>query len=114
MKSFCRIGALVIVFMAAMAVAQNPEVVTPKAPYDAKDAKIAILTEENLQLKANAATAAYQEQMKQLTADYKAQESTLDAWMAKVRASNGWDGTYTYDRKKDEWVHTPKAETKKK
>lgn len=86
-----------------------PQVVKPKAPYDSTKAQLAVTKQENLQLKANAATTAYQDQMKQFQADWRTEENFLTGWIEEVRKANGWDATYTYDQAKDEWVHTPKV-----
>jgi hypothetical protein len=101
-----------LLFLAASAViAQQP--VTPKAPYDSTKAQLSVTKEENLQLKANAAQTAYQQAMKDMQAQWQAEETALNAWTAEVKKANGWDDTYTYDRAKDQWTHTPKVEAKK-
>ena len=107
-----RVIILTAVFLAAFtAFAQQP--VTPKSPYDSTKAQLLVTKEENLQLKANAAQTAYQQSMKDMQAQWQAEETALTAWTAEVKKANGWDDTYTYDRAKDQWVHTPKVETKK-
>ena len=106
-----RVIILTAVFLAAFtAFAQQP--VTPKSPYDSTKAQLLVTKEENLQLKANAAQTAYQQSMKDMQAQWQAEETALTAWTAEVKKANGWDDTYTYDRAGDKWVHTPKAETK--
>ena len=107
-----RVIILTAVFLAAFtAFAQQP--VTPKSPYDSTKAQLLVTKEENLQLKANAAQTAYQQSMKDMQAQWQAEETALTAWTAEVKKANGWDDTYTYDRSKDSWVHTPKVEAKK-
>ena len=107
-----RVIILTAVFLAAFtAFAQQP--VTPKSPYDSTKAQLLVTKEENLQLKANAAQTAYQQSMKDMQAQWQAEEVSLTAWIAEVKKANGWDDTYTYDRAKDQWVHTPKVEAKK-
>jgi len=100
------------VFLAAFT-AFAQQAVTPKAPYDSTKAQLSVTKEENLQLKANAAQQAFQQQMKEFQAQWQAEEASLTAWIAEVKKVNGWDDTYTYDRAKDSWVHTPKVEAKK-
>jgi esterase/lipase len=92
---------------------QEPQVVTPKAPYDSTKAQLLVTKEENLQLQANASQAAFQQQMKDFQDEWKAEEAALNAWIAEVKKANGWDDTYTYDRTADKWTHTPKVEAKK-
>ena len=92
--------------------AAAPQVVTPKAPYDSTKAQLSVTKEENLQLKANAAQAAFQAQMKDLQTQWQAEEASVTAWIAETRKANGWDDTYSYDRAGDKWTHTPKAEAK--
>ena len=107
-----RVIILTAVFLAAFtAFAQQP--VTPKSPYDSTKAQLLVTKEENLQLKANAAQTAYQQSMKDMQAQWQAEETALTAWTAEVKKANGWDDTYTYDRAKDSWTHTPKVDTKK-
>ena len=89
-----------------------PQAVTPKAPYDSVKAQLSVTKEENLQLKATAAQASFQQQMKDFQAQWATEEATLTAWIADVKKANGWDDTYTYDRAGDKWMYTPKVETK--
>ena len=107
-----RVIILTVMFLVAFtAFAQQPA--TPKSPYDSTKAQLSVTKEENLQLKANAAQTAFQQQMKDMQAQWQAEEVSLTAWIAEVKKANGWDDTYTYDRAKDQWVHTPKVEAKK-
>jgi hypothetical protein len=107
-----RVIILTAVFLASFtAFAQQP--VIPKAPYDSTKAQLSVTKEENLQLKATAAQTAYQQAMKDMQAQWQAEEASLTAWIAEVKKVNGWDETYTYDRAKDQWTHTPKVEAKK-
>lgn len=107
-----RVIILTVMFLVAFtAFAQQP--VTPKAPYDSTKAQLSVTKEENLQLKASAAQTAYQQAMKDMQAQWQAEEASVTAWILEVKKANGWDDTYTYDRAKDQWVHTPKVETKK-
>ena len=118
MKSLFRVISLTVLFVGTSAWAQHPpaqpqgHVVTPKAPYDSTKAQLSVSKEENLQLKANAAQAAFQQQMADFSKQWQAEEASLTAWIAEVKKANKWDDTYTYDRAKDQWTHTPKAETK--
>ena len=123
MKSAIRILAFTIVFLAALtAVSQQPPApapqpqptkVTPKAPYDVRDAKIAVITEDDLQKTANALTADYQRQMADLQAKWKEQDTALKAWEAEVRKANGWNDDYVFNTQTYEWAKQPKpAETK--
>ncbi len=122
-KSLLRIVALTCLFVCGYgAVSQQPaapqvtppdaQTVTPKAPYDNTKAQLSVTKEENLQLKANAATNAYQQQMKDLQTEWQTEEASLTAWIAQVKKDNSWDDTYTYDRAGDKWTHTLKVETK--
>lgn len=111
-----RIIALIIV-SASLAVAQQPpapQLVTPKAPYDSDKAQLAYEKQKNAQLTANAATQAYQAQMKDLQGQWQTEEQVILAWVAEVKKANGWDDTYTYDREKDSWTHTPKPDKETK
>ena len=118
MKSFARIAVLTCLCLFGFVVSAQtppvaaPQTVTPKAPYDSTKAQLSVTKEENLQLKANAAQAAFQQQMKNFQAAWQAEEASLRAWIAHVKKSNGWDDTYVYDRTKNEWTHTPKADAK--
>ena len=118
MKSLFRVIALTVLFVGTAALSQQPpappqgQVVAPKAPYDSTKAQLSAAKQENLQLKANAAQAAFQQQMKEFGDQWKAEETALIAWIAEVKKANKWDDTYTYDRAGDKWTHTPKAETK--
>jgi hypothetical protein len=124
MKSTIRVLAFTVVFFAAMtAVSQQPpapqpaapapKVVTPKSPYDVRDAKIAVITEDDLQKTANALTADYQRQMADLQAKWKEQDVALKAWEADVRKANGWDDTYVFNQQTYEWAQQPKPAEKK-
>jgi hypothetical protein len=117
-----RVLSLMIILIAAVASAQTPappqpappaaplqQVVTPKTPYDSTKAQLMVTKEDNLQLKANAVTNDFQAQMKSFQVEWKAQEDLITAWVESVRKDNGWDKTYTYDRAKDQWTHTPAA-----
>ena len=121
MKSFARVIAFTLLILASLVAASQqpapppaaaPQTVTPKAPYDSTKAQLSVTKEENLQLKANATQAAFQQQMKDFQDKWKAEESSLIAWIAAVKKDNGWDDTYTYDRTNNEWTHTPKVEAK--
>ena len=120
MKSFARIAVLTCLCIFGFAVsaqtppaaAPAPQTVTPKAPYDSTKAQLSVTKEENLQLKANATQASFQQQMKDFQAAWQAEEASITAWIAEVKKSNGWDDTYAYDRATDKWTHTPKAEAK--
>jgi hypothetical protein len=114
MKSFTRI--IVFTFLLSCwyaAWTQQPQVVTPKAPYDSTKTQLTITKEENLQLKANAAQQAFQQQMKDMQAQWQADETSVNAWIADVKKANGWDDTYVYDREKDQWTHVVKEAPKK-
>ena len=109
-----RVTILTAMFLTAfVALAQQPQTVTPKVPYDSTKAQLSVTKEENLQLKANATQMAYQQAMKDMQAQWQAEEASLNAWIAEVKKLNGWDDTYAYDRVKDQWTHTPKVEAKK-
>lgn len=88
-----------------------PQPVTPKTPYDSAKAQLAYEKEKNLQLTAQTATAQYQTFMQDQQKKYADQEKSLADWMEAVRKDNGWDDTYSYDREKDAWTHTPKPPT---
>jgi pyruvate/2-oxoglutarate/acetoin dehydrogenase E1 component len=116
------IAAVVVVFTAVATHAQQPpaqpaapapKVVTPKSPYDVRDAKIAVITEDDLQKTANALTADYQRQMADLQAKWKEQDVALKAWEADVRKANGWDDTYVFNQQTYEWAQQPKPAEKK-
>jgi hypothetical protein len=85
-----------------------PVKVTPKSPYDVRDAKIAVISEDDLQKTANALTADYQRQMADLQAKWKEQDAALKAWEAQVRKDNGWDDTYIFNTQTYDWEQQPK------
>lgn len=99
------LGAIVLTLALAAPASTN---VTPKQPYDSKDAKIDVLTEENLQLKGNSLAQQYQQQIKSLQDQYTAAEQNLDVWIQKVKSDNNWDDSYVYDRQHDKWVRDEK------
>ncbi len=90
--------------------------VTPKAPYDSTRAQLLVEREHSAQLQAALLEEQYRQQLQadpnyqKLQTSFKASESDLNTWIAAVRAANGWDASYSYDRQADRWT---KTETKK-
>jgi hypothetical protein len=119
-KAVLRIMLLMFVFGFAYVALVQPQsapqaaVVTPKAPYDSVRVQLSVTRQENLQLKANAAQAAVQQEMKDFQAQWQTEESFITAWVAQVRKENGWDETYVYDRAKDSWTHEVKQPAESK
>jgi hypothetical protein len=109
------IGLTALMFGAAVVAQQPPapQVANPKAPYSSDKAQLSVKQETILQLTANNDQAAFQAHIKDLQAQWQSEESKVIAWIEEVKKSNGWDDTYTYDRAKDQWTHTPKVEAKK-
>lgn len=127
MKSIAVIVSLgtLSAILSGVPVAQQPpaaspaqKVVTPKVPYDVRDAKIAVITEDDLQKTANALTADYQKQMADLRVKWEEQNTALLAWESQVRKDNNWDDTYVFNEKDYTWAQQekpkPAAEAPKK
>lgn len=92
--------------------------VVPKVIPDDSAVKIALLTEENLQLKGQAIASQEQTALAPLQASYNDQEKVIADWEADVKKKNGWLADVTYDRTTKKFmravpaVTTPVAEKK--
>lgn len=77
---------------------QPAPALTPKKPVDDTPVKIALLTEENLQLKAQAAQQQAQQTLAPLQQQYMEQEKVIADWVDEVKRQNGWGADVIYDR----------------
>lgn len=108
------------------AAAAKPETVTPKQPYDSRDAQLATEKEKNFRLQYSELQrnvqdrieqlpqvvqlrAAEQQAVTDLNNQFNKTEAAEQAWETGVRKTNGWDASYVYDRAKDAWTHTEAA-----
>lgn len=72
--------------------------VTPKKSVDDAPVKMALVVEENLQLKAQAINAQAQQAIAPLQQQFAEEEKIIDAWVEAVKKDNGWGADVTYNR----------------
>lgn len=61
---------------------------------------------KTLNVSAQLAQTNYQSSMGQLQQDFAQTNTQFAQWEKDVRAANGWDDSYTYDRTKETWSHS--------
>lgn len=105
--------ATILLLSIAPVFAQNPAPapqaveITPKKPVDLTVPNMALLQEENLQLRAQAINAQAQQAMAPLQQSFIETEKVLADWIASIKKDNGWGDDVIFNRTTKKFERAP-------
>lgn len=89
----------------------DPVLVTPKVQIEQpKNVKKSIKDEQKFVADMRKEQEKARQKVQKILAEFSFKDAQVLAWENSVRAANGWDNHYSYDRKQGVWIYQPTPE----